>query len=196
MFFILNYAKSLIEPQCSAAQSSSMTHPYKWAIADVLYGKNIVDRVDSSCNQLWKSHGTLFDIIAVRKLFKKIRKLRFSHFCAFFLYCVCFPADPNRLSLWSFHLRLCFFKRSNNSIVPNKQLWNSKMDGIIVTSKIKLANIIFVILSGHWEHYPNRANHATFLVNSMSIEMSSTTNLPPWLHLGWKLWPSHTPCKK
>ena len=38
--------------------------------------------------------------------------------------------------------------------------------------------MIIVILSGYWEHYPNRVNYATFLVNSMSLEMSP----PPPFH--------------
>ena len=38
-FFILNDAKSFMEPQYSVTQSSAMKHPYKWAIADVLPGK-------------------------------------------------------------------------------------------------------------------------------------------------------------
>ena len=52
MFFIVNYTKSLMKPECSIAQDSAMTHPYKWAIADVLSGKNIFSTVDPSDNEL------------------------------------------------------------------------------------------------------------------------------------------------
>ena len=52
--------------------------------------------------------------------------------------------------------------------------------------------MIFVTLSGYCEYYPNTANYGTFLVNSMGLEMSYTTT---YLHLGKKVWPSHTPCK-
>ena len=48
-----------------------------------------------------------------------------------------------------------------NNLETQKQL------RLFVTSRIKFV-IIFVILSRHREHYPNRVNYATFLVNSMS----------------------------
>ena len=37
-----------MKPKCSATQSSAMAHPYKWAIADVVSGKNIFITVDPS----------------------------------------------------------------------------------------------------------------------------------------------------
>ena len=46
MFFIAYDPKSFMKPECSITQSNAMTHPYKWAIADVLSGKNIFTTVD------------------------------------------------------------------------------------------------------------------------------------------------------
>ena len=54
MFFIENDTKSFMKPKCSVTQSSAMSfaHPCKWAIADVLSGKNIFSTVDPSYNEL------------------------------------------------------------------------------------------------------------------------------------------------
>ena len=41
-----------MKPECSVAQSSAMTPPYKWAIADVLSGKYIFSTVYPSDNDL------------------------------------------------------------------------------------------------------------------------------------------------
>ena len=41
MFFIVNDTKYFLKPECSVTQSSAVTHPYEWAIADVLSGKKI-----------------------------------------------------------------------------------------------------------------------------------------------------------
>ena len=99
MFLIVHETKFFKKPECYVTLSSAMTHPYKCAIADVLSGRNIFSIVDPSYNKLFRSHGILYDIIRVRKWVEKIRKLRFSQFCMFSLYYVCFPADPNQLSL-------------------------------------------------------------------------------------------------
>ena len=37
-----------MKPEYSVIQISSMTHPYRWAIADVFSGKNIFNTVDPS----------------------------------------------------------------------------------------------------------------------------------------------------
>ena len=70
---------------------------------------------------------------------------------------------------------ISYSKDSNNSIVKNKQkqLSNSKIERLLVTSIIKF-DIIFAILSGYWEHDPSRVSYTTFSVNSMSLEISST----------------------
>ena len=60
---------------------------------------------------------------------------------------------------------ISYSKNSNNSIVENEQLSNW----------ISLHPI--AILSGYWEYYSSRVNYATFLVNSMSLEISSNTTL-------------------
>ena len=60
---------------------------------------------------------------------------------------------------------ISYSKNSNNSIVENEQLSNW----------ISLHPV--AILSGYWEYYPSRVNYATFLVNSMSLEISSNTTL-------------------
>ena len=39
MLFIVSDKKSFMKPEYSVIQSSVITHPYKWAIADVLSGK-------------------------------------------------------------------------------------------------------------------------------------------------------------
>ena len=39
--------------------------------------------------------------------------------------------------------------------------------------------MIFVTFSGYLEHYPNRVNYAIFLMNSMNLEISSTTTVNP-----------------
>ena len=44
---------------------------------------------------------------------------------------------------------------------------------------IKFVIVIFAILSGYWEHYSSRVNYETFLINSVSLEISSTTTLKP-----------------
>ena len=56
-----------MKPKCSVTQSSVMTHPYKWEIADMLSEKNIFSSVDPSYNELCRGHGILFDIITVQK---------------------------------------------------------------------------------------------------------------------------------
>ena len=45
----------------------------KWAIADVLSGKNIFSTVNPSYNKLWKCYEILFDTIKVRN--KKVKDL-------------------------------------------------------------------------------------------------------------------------
>ena len=51
-FFTVNDAKSFVKPECSVTQSYAMTHPHKWAIANVLSGKKIFSTVDPSYNEL------------------------------------------------------------------------------------------------------------------------------------------------
>ena len=120
-----------------------------------IWKKNILSTVDPSYNELWRGHGILFDIIAVRKWVKNIRKLRFSQFSIFFLYCVCFKIFI--LSLFLFMVAILqrsnkwrrikylvrtqisvlgnfIFWRSNNSSVPNKQTWNLKIDRLVGSS--------------------------------------------------------------
>ena len=41
-----------MNPESFITQSSAITHPYKWAIADVLSGKNIFSTFDSNYNEL------------------------------------------------------------------------------------------------------------------------------------------------
>ena len=136
----------------------------KWAIADVLSGKNIFSTVNHSYNKLWKCHGILFDTI---KMFM------------FFLYRVCSLAGVSWLSLENFYVCLFLFMvgilqhsnkwshinhlvrnqisvhknfifyRSNSSVVPNKQPRDWKIDRLFVTSRIKFVIAIFVILSGY-----------------------------------------------
>ena len=38
--------KSLMKPEYSITQSSAITHPYKWAIADVFSEKNVFSIVE------------------------------------------------------------------------------------------------------------------------------------------------------
>ena len=59
----------------------------------------------------------------------------------------------SNFGIWEFYIRKI---QRFESIVPNKQPWNSKMDRLFITSIMKLAIMIFVILSVYWEHYPNR----------------------------------------
>ena len=128
-----------------------------WASASVTcyLEKNVFSTVDPSYNELWRGHGILFDIIAVRKWVKKIRKLRFSQFGIFFLYCVCFKIFI--LSLFLFMVAILqrsnkwrrikylvrtqisvlgnfIFWRFNNSSVPNKQTWKLKIDRLVGSS--------------------------------------------------------------
>ena len=63
---------------------------------------------------------------------------------------------------------------SNNSIVPDTQPWNSKIDRLFITSIIKFVIIVLATLSDYWEHYSNRVNYRTFLGNSMSLELKIT----------------------
>ena len=44
--FIVNDTKAFMKPECSITHSSGMTHSYKWAIGDMLSGKNIFSTVD------------------------------------------------------------------------------------------------------------------------------------------------------
>ena len=46
MFFIVNDTKSFMESEYFVIQSSDMTDPYKWVIADVLSEKNTFSTVD------------------------------------------------------------------------------------------------------------------------------------------------------
>ena len=87
-----------MKPECSATQSSTMTLPYKRAIADMLSGKIIFSTVDLSYNELLRRHGVLFDKTG-SKLGPKNKKVKVFQLCIFFLYYVWFLADPNRLSL-------------------------------------------------------------------------------------------------
>ena len=92
---------------------------------------------------------------------------------------------------------ISYSKDSKNSIVKNKQqqLSNSKIERLFVTSIIKF-DIIFVILSGYWEHYPSRVNCATFSATLMSLEISSITYLPHPSYTWDKNFDTHTPRKK
>ena len=92
---------------------------------------------------------------------------------------------------------ISYSKNSKNSIVKNKQqqLSNSKIERLFVTSIIKF-DIIFVILSGYWEHYPSRVNCATFSATLMSLEISSITYLPHPSYTWDKNFDTHTPRKK
>ena len=71
------------------------------------------------------------------------------------------------------------FERSNNSIVPNKQPWNSKTDGLFIAFIIKFVIMIFVILSRYWEHYPNRVNDAIFFLSVLKCPPPPTSH-PCW----------------
>ena len=53
-------------------------------------------------------------------------------------------------------------KNSNDSIVKNKQILNSKIEILLVISIIKVA-IMYFFVSISWEHYPNKANNVTLL---------------------------------
>ena len=48
MFFIVNDMKSFMKPEYSVIQSSAITHPYKWTIADVFSEKNVFSTVEPS----------------------------------------------------------------------------------------------------------------------------------------------------
>ena len=72
---------------------------YRWR---VIWEKKIFSAVHPSYNKHWRDHRILFNI-------KRAQKLRFSQFCIFFLYCVCFLTDPNRLLLCNFYLSLLLF---------------------------------------------------------------------------------------
>ena len=61
MFSIVNKKKSLIKPECSVTQSLVMMHQYKYAIAEVLSGKNIFGTVNPS----YDGQRILFDMIMV-----------------------------------------------------------------------------------------------------------------------------------
>ena len=52
MFFFVDDTKSFMKPEWSVTQSSNMVHPYKWAIADVLSGKNIFRTMNLNHNEL------------------------------------------------------------------------------------------------------------------------------------------------
>ena len=52
MFFFVDDTKSFMKPEWSVTQSSNMVHPYKWAIADVLPGKNIFRTMNLNHNEL------------------------------------------------------------------------------------------------------------------------------------------------
>ena len=52
MFIIGNDRKIFKKPEYAVVQNSTMTHRYKWAIPDVLFGKNISSTVGSSYNKL------------------------------------------------------------------------------------------------------------------------------------------------
>ena len=41
-----------MKPEYSVTQSSAMTHPYKWAITEVLSEKNICSTAEPSYNEL------------------------------------------------------------------------------------------------------------------------------------------------
>ena len=115
----------------------------------------------------------------------KVRTLRFSQFCNFSYTMFAFQPIQvvYRFKIFIEVLMVAMLHRSNKwicikylvkaqisvygnfifyLIVPNKQTWNSKIDRLFVTSRIKFIIMTLVILSGHWEHYPNRVNHVTF----------------------------------
>ena len=52
MLFIIDDTKFFIYPEYSVIQRSAMVHTCKWAIADVISGKNTFSTVDHSCNEL------------------------------------------------------------------------------------------------------------------------------------------------
>ena len=59
-------------------------------------------------------------------------------------------------------MEISYSKDSGNSIVKNKQLSDSKIEGLFVTSIIKLVTIFATLSSGHLKHYPSKVNHVTF----------------------------------
>ena len=98
IFFIVSDTKSFMNPESFVTQSSAITHPYEWAIADVLSGKNIFSTFDSNYNELWRDHETLFDNDS-SKAGRKNREVKvFSMLYIFLILCV-LSAGPNRLSL-------------------------------------------------------------------------------------------------
>ena len=74
-------------------------------------------------------------------------------------------------------MRISYLIDLRLSIVKAKRIPNSKMARLFVTLIIKFAIMIFVILSSYSEHYSNGVNYATFLVNSVRLEISPTSNL-------------------
>ena len=72
-------------------------------------------------------------------------------------------------------IRISYSKDSNNSVVLNKQPRNPGIDRLFVKSIIKFVITVFVALSSYQEHYPNRVNYVTFLVNSMNHHHHSHT---------------------
>ena len=73
-------------------------------------------------------------------------------------------------------------KGSNNLIVKNKQLRNLKIERLFITFITKFVIMIFAILPNYREHYPSSVNYKTFLINSVSLEISTTTSLTLSLH--------------
>ena len=59
-------------------------------------------------------------------------------------------------------MEISYSKDSGNSIVKNKQLSDSKIKGLFVTSAIKFVTTFATLSLGHLEHYPSKVNHVTF----------------------------------
>ena len=137
---------------------------------------------------------------------QKTRKLKFSQFCTFLLYCVYFTPDPTLVITlnvhWkSFSLQLPHYNSQIYEVASslntlefhiwkNLTIWllkiknfNSKLKTLFVTSIIQFVIIIFVILTGYWEYCPNTVNYVSFSANPMSLEMFSTTILTPYMPL-------------
>ena len=87
MFFITNDEKSSMKPEYTVTQSSSMTHPYKWSLAGILFEKNIFSTVNSFITDS-EGHIILFDTITVKNGSKKWLNNFFSILYIFLIPCL------------------------------------------------------------------------------------------------------------
>ena len=68
MFLIVNDTKPFMKPGCSVSHSSNMMHPYKWAIGDMLPGKNILKQWTQA---YWRKQENNFRLLMKNNYFWK-----------------------------------------------------------------------------------------------------------------------------